>query len=133
VASAPGRNAIRPERALYPPEGSAVEEFLQRYGNQDGVLGEAKTIQNLYFDGKRNEAGAAVPDKPIDAISLCGPAERIRDRLEAWEKGTKAGHIGRMVLKGSGVDGLRVVAGAVLWGTYETRSCKSRLPGLTST
>jgi hypothetical protein len=55
-----------------------------------------------------------VPDALIDAISLCGPADRIRDRLQAWKDVAKAGHVGTMVLKGSGIDVLRVVAEEVL-------------------
>ena len=54
------------------------------------------------------------PDALIDAISLCGPAERIKDRLAAWKDVSKAGHVGTMVLKGTSVDVLRVVAEAVL-------------------
>ena len=35
-----------------------------------GFEGAAKTIQDYYLDGKKNEAAAAVPDKLIDEISL---------------------------------------------------------------
>ena len=51
-----------------------------------GYEAEALKIQELFFDGKRDEAIAAVPDEFADAISLCGPPERIRDRLAAWEE-----------------------------------------------
>ena len=37
------------------------------------------------MDGRRDEAIAAVPDEFADAISLCGPVDRIRERLEAWK------------------------------------------------
>jgi len=35
--------------------------------------------------GKREEAVAAVPDDFADEISLVGSAERIKDRLQAFE------------------------------------------------
>ncbi len=38
------------------------------------------------MEGRRDEAAAAVPDELADEISLVGPAERIKERLEAWVK-----------------------------------------------
>jgi F420-dependent oxidoreductase-like protein len=109
------RDAIRPELALYiGGMGARSKNFYNDMIAKMGFEGDAKTIQDYYLDGKKNEAAAAVPDALIDAISLCGPAERIRDRLEAWKDAAKAGHVGTMVLKGSSVDVLRVVAEAVL-------------------
>jgi hypothetical protein len=34
--------------------------------------------------GKREEAMAALPDALADEVSLCGPKERIKERLSAW-------------------------------------------------
>jgi F420-dependent oxidoreductase-like protein len=51
-----------------------------------GFEAEAHEIQDLFFEGKRAEAVAAVPDAFADEISLCGPVERIRERLEAWKE-----------------------------------------------
>ena len=109
------RDAIRPELALYiGGMGARSKNFYNDMVSKMGFEGEARVIQDLYLDGKKNEAAAAVPDALIDAISLCGPAERIKDRLAAWQDAAKAGHIGTMVLKGSSADVLRVVAEAVL-------------------
>jgi F420-dependent oxidoreductase-like protein len=109
------RDAIRPELALYiGGMGARTKNFYNDMVSKMGFEGEARTIQDLYLDGKKNEAAAAVPDALIDAISLCGPAERIKDRLAAWKDAAKAGHIGTMVLKGTSVDVLRVVAETVL-------------------
>ncbi len=47
----------------------------------------ARKVQQLFLDGKRDEAFAAVPDELADAISLAGSPARIKDRLQAW-KGT---------------------------------------------
>jgi F420-dependent oxidoreductase-like protein len=109
------RDALRPELALYiGGMGARTKNFYNDMVSKMGFEGEARVIQDLYLDGKKNEAAAAVPDALIDAISLCGPAERIKDRLAAWKDVARAGHVGTMVLKGTSVDVLRVVAEAVL-------------------
>ena len=109
------RDQIRPELALYiGGMGARSKNFYNDMVTKMGFAGEAKLIQDLYLDGKKNEAAAAVPDALIDAISLVGPAERIRDRLQAWKDAAKGGHVGTMVLKGASVEVMRVVAEAVL-------------------
>ncbi len=56
-------------------------ELIARMGYEDA----AKKIQDLYLDGKKMEAAAAVPDELADEISLSGSADRIRDRLQAFD------------------------------------------------
>ena len=56
-------------------------ELMARMGFEK----EAFEIQDLFFAGRRDEAIAAVPDDFADEISLCGPRERIAERLEAWK------------------------------------------------
>ena len=51
----------------------------------------AKKIQDLYLQGRKTEAVAAVPDKLVDEVSLVGPKEMIRDRLAAWEESAATG------------------------------------------
>jgi alkanesulfonate monooxygenase SsuD/methylene tetrahydromethanopterin reductase-like flavin-dependent oxidoreductase (luciferase family) len=109
------RDQIRPELALYiGGMGARTKNFYNDMVSKMGFAGEAKVIQDLYLDGKKNEAAAAVPDALIDAISLVGPADRIRDRLQAWKAVAKDGHVGTMVLKGATTEVMRVVAEAVL-------------------
>ena len=43
-------------------------------------------MQELFLDGKQRDAAAAVPDGLVDDVSLVGPPERIRDRLDAWRE-----------------------------------------------
>ncbi len=50
-----------------------------------GFGSEAEKIQELFFDGKQEEAIGIVPDEFVDEITLVGPPERIADRLEAWK------------------------------------------------
>src|SRR5262245_40636563 len=81
------RMKIKPNLALYVGGMGArgknfYNELACRYGYEDA----AKTIQDLYLSGKKNEAIAAVPNELVDEVALCGPKERIRDRLPAWRE-----------------------------------------------
>jgi hypothetical protein len=53
---------------------------VQRYGYEDA----AREVQDLYLEGKKAEAGEAIPDALIDSICLCGPSEFVRERVEAF-------------------------------------------------
>ena len=50
---------------------------MRRYGFEDA----AARVQDLYLDGRKEEAAAALPGELIDAVSLCGPADVVRERL----------------------------------------------------
>ncbi|HEX4282686.1 MAG TPA: LLM class F420-dependent oxidoreductase [Solirubrobacteraceae bacterium] len=81
------RNLMRPALALYiGGMGSRKQNFynqlVQRYGFEDA----ARTVQDLYLDGKKEEAAAALPDELIDLVTLCGPKEHVRDRLAAFRE-----------------------------------------------
>lgn len=52
---------------------------------RQGFAEAAEEIQTLFLAGKRDQAMAAVPDELADEISLCGPKERVRERLQAWK------------------------------------------------
>ncbi|SFO88553.1 probable F420-dependent oxidoreductase, Rv3520c family [Actinomadura madurae] len=49
-----------------------------------GYAEQAERVQELFLDGRRDEAVKAVPDELADAISLLGPLGRIRERLPLW-------------------------------------------------
>jgi Luciferase-like monooxygenase len=61
--------------------GSRAQNFynalVRRYGFEDA----AQRVQDLYLEGRKEEAAAALPGELIDAVSLCGPADVVRDRL----------------------------------------------------
>jgi F420-dependent oxidoreductase-like protein len=76
------RNAMRPYVALYVGGmGSRKQNFynalVQRYGFEDA----AREVQDLYLEGKKEEAAAALPGELIDTVSLCGPADVVRERI----------------------------------------------------
>jgi F420-dependent oxidoreductase-like protein len=65
--------------------GAKSRNFHKELMSRMGFEVEAQQIQDLFFDGKRDEAIAAVPEQFADEIALVGPIERIRDRLQAWK------------------------------------------------
>src|SRR5919202_4359267 len=81
------RDVIRPVMALYVGGmGSRKQNFynqlMRRYGYEDA----AEEVQTLYLDGKKEEAAAALPGELIDKVSLCGPRDRIKERLEMYRE-----------------------------------------------
>ena len=57
-------------------------DVVSRMGYQEA----GRKVQELFLDGRRDEAIAAVPDELADAMCLLGPVGRIRERLELWRK-----------------------------------------------
>ena len=81
------RDALKPHLALYVGGmGSKGKNFYNSLVSRYGWEAEAARIQELYLGGRQREAIAAVPDELVDAVSLVGPKERIRERLEAWRE-----------------------------------------------
>jgi F420-dependent oxidoreductase-like protein len=79
------RNAMRPVLALYlggmgPRDGNFYNDLVRRYGFEDA----AREVQDLFLDRKRDEAMAALPDELIDQLALCGPPDRVRERLAVY-------------------------------------------------
>lgn len=79
------RNFMRPALALYVGGmGSRKQNFYNALVREYGFDDAATEIQDLYLDGKREEAMAAVPDALIDLVSLVGPRELVAERLAAY-------------------------------------------------
>src|ERR1700686_3858388 len=109
------RDALRPGLALYiGGMGARSRNFYNDLAKRIGYEAAAAEIQDLYLDGKRNEAAAAVPDALIDEISLIGPPAMIRDRLQAWQEIAKKNWVGTLMLAGADAAAMRVIAEAVL-------------------
>lgn len=82
---ATGRDAMRPYLALYVGGmGSREQNFYNRLAVRYGFADAARRVQDLYLEGKREEAGAALPDELIDLVTLCGPREHVRERLAVY-------------------------------------------------
>ena len=76
------RDALRHFLALYVGGmGSRKQNFYNalvcRYGFEDA----ARRVQDLYLEGRKDEAAAALPAELIDAVSLCGPRDVVRERI----------------------------------------------------
>jgi alkanesulfonate monooxygenase SsuD/methylene tetrahydromethanopterin reductase-like flavin-dependent oxidoreductase (luciferase family) len=79
------RALVKPRLALYVGGMGArgrnfYNDIARRYGYEDA----ARTIQDLYLGGRKDEAAAAVPDALVDEVALCGPRDRIRGQLAEW-------------------------------------------------
>jgi F420-dependent oxidoreductase-like protein len=81
------RNFMRPALALYVGGmGSREQNFYNALVREYGFEEAAAEIQDLYLDGKREEACRAVPDALVDLVSLVGPPERVAERLAAYRE-----------------------------------------------
>jgi F420-dependent oxidoreductase-like protein len=90
--------------------GAKKRNFHKELMGRMGFAAEAEKIQDLFFAGKRAEAIQAVPSQFADEISLVGPIERIRERLEAW----KETPVTTLLVPGNDLDTLRTMAELVL-------------------
>jgi len=78
---------VKPVLALYiGGMGARGKNFYNDLACRYGFEAEAKKIQDLFLDGKKQEAAATVPDELADEVSLVGPPARIKDRLAAWRE-----------------------------------------------
>ena len=76
---------VRPQLALYIGGMGArgknfYNDLTRRYGYED----EARTIQDLYLDGRKDEAAAVVPEELVRAVSLVGPESHVAERVAAF-------------------------------------------------
>jgi F420-dependent oxidoreductase-like protein len=82
---AAARDAMRPFLALYVGGmGSRKQNFYNRLVARYGYEDAAREVQDLYLEGRKEEAAAALPGGLIDAVSLCGPADLVRERLGVY-------------------------------------------------
>jgi F420-dependent oxidoreductase-like protein len=64
--------------------GSREQNFYNALARRMGFDEAAQRVQDLYLERRPRDAAAAVPLEFLDATSLVGPIERIRDRLSAY-------------------------------------------------
>ncbi len=81
------RDHMRPGLALYVGGmGSREQNFYKTLMEQYGFADDAARVQDLFLTGKREEACRALPGELIDMVCLCGPRERVADRLAAYRE-----------------------------------------------
>ncbi len=80
-------DALRPMYALYfGGMGARNANFHANVAIRMGYEAEVRNIQDLYLNGHKEEAAAAVPTKLIEQLTLIGPADKIRHDLEPWRE-----------------------------------------------
>ena len=81
------RELARPGLALYIGGMGArgrnfYNDLVRRYGYEE----EAERIQDLYLDGRKDEAAAAVPAELLEATTLVGPRGYVAERVAAYKE-----------------------------------------------
>ncbi len=81
------RDMGRPGTALYVGGmGARGKNFYNDLAVRYGFEQAAKEIQDLYLDGKKDEAAAKVPEEWLEKTSLVGPASYIAERVAAYKE-----------------------------------------------
>jgi F420-dependent oxidoreductase-like protein len=81
------RDMARPGIALYVGGMGAKEKnFYNQVFRKYGYEEEAEKIQDLYLEGRKSEAEAAIPSSYLEATSLVGPDAFVAERLQAFKE-----------------------------------------------
>lgn len=76
------RDVMRPYIALYVGGmGSRQKNFYNNLVGRYGFEDAANTVQDLYLEGKKDAAAAALPAELIDLVCIVGSREQTRDKL----------------------------------------------------
>jgi F420-dependent oxidoreductase-like protein len=106
------RELSRPMVALYVGGmGPRGRNFYNALARRYGYEKEAELIQDLYLDGNKKEAAAAVPDDFLEKINLVGPAGYVRERLAAFRESG----VSMLTITPVGDDPVRVVEQLKEW------------------
>jgi F420-dependent oxidoreductase-like protein len=102
----------RPMTALYVGGmGARGKNFYNNVFKRYGYEEAATKIQDLYLDGKKDEAAALVPEEYLEATSLVGDEGRVRERIEAY----KAAGVTRLTINPIGDDPLGLIEKVKAW------------------
>jgi F420-dependent oxidoreductase-like protein len=103
-------DALRPMVALYAGGMGAREmNFHFDVFCRLGYEAEATKIQQLYLDGRKDEATSVVTTQMVEEIALIGPRAKIRDEIQIWEDSMVT-----TMLVGGSIDTMRTLAELVL-------------------
>lgn len=79
--------AAKPHLALYiGGMGAKGRNFYNDLAVRYGFEREAAEIQDRYLDGDRRAAVAAVPDDLVDAVTIIGTADQVKEGLARWKE-----------------------------------------------
>jgi alkanesulfonate monooxygenase SsuD/methylene tetrahydromethanopterin reductase-like flavin-dependent oxidoreductase (luciferase family) len=77
----------RPLLALYVGGmGARDQNFYNTITQKYGYVDEARLVQDLYLDGKKDEAAAALPAAMLSGTNLVGPPSYVKERLAAYRE-----------------------------------------------
>lgn len=86
--------------------GAGKRNYYNRYFERLGYGDSAQMILDFYAAGHHPAAAMAIPDAFVDEVALCGPPDRIADRLDAWRESS----VGTIILSGADVASIRCIA-----------------------
>jgi F420-dependent oxidoreductase-like protein len=109
------RMGVKAGMALYiGGMGARDKNFYNDLAKRLGYEEAAVRIQNLFLDGKKAEATAAVPDALVDAVHLVGSRDHIRARLAAWKEAGRKGWVHTMQIATPQREALELLAEELL-------------------
>ncbi|ROR90609.1 LLM class F420-dependent oxidoreductase [Nocardioides aurantiacus] len=78
--------ALKPSVALYMGGmGAKGQNFHHEVFVRMGHADLARDVQELYLEGRKDEAAALVPDELVDQLHIVGDAAKVRERVAEWE------------------------------------------------
>ena len=106
------RDRSRPMTALYVGGmGAKGRNFYNNIFRRYGYEREAEQIQDLYLDGKKDEAAALVPAEYLEGSTLVGDEGFVRDRIAAY----KAAGVTRLSINPAGDRPLDLIEKVRAW------------------
>ncbi|GGP76612.1 LLM class F420-dependent oxidoreductase [Streptosporangium pseudovulgare] len=83
---------MRPMLALYlGGMGSRRTNFYNRLARTLGFGEEAEAVQEAFLAGRQGEAMSLLPDALVDAMTMCGPPGKLRERVAAYREAGATG------------------------------------------
>lgn len=80
-------NQVRAKLALYVGGmGARGKNFYNDLAVRYGYAEEAATVQDLYLDGRKDAAAAALPEEFVRGVALVGPRGHIAERVAAFRE-----------------------------------------------
>lgn len=78
---------VRPMLALYMGGmGARGANFHFDVFARMGFEDVAVKVQDLYLEGRKDEAAKAIPLEVVESVAMVGPAAKIKEELEVWEQ-----------------------------------------------